>query len=161
MLFETYYNVYSIISIKISNFFWACVMGEMTHHEKAFLKNMIGVKILDDIVKIFLTRDGCHHRLNRNIFISNKRHASKDSPIFSFNIHAPFTCLDAVFRRIPTIAFFTSSCYRNRNAIRRHKGCVFIERSPLPMMIDGRLKRDGSKDRRETMDRSLNSYPII
>ncbi len=112
-------------------------------------------------INILLTRDCRHDMSRRKILFSKKCHASKNSSIFCFDIHAPFTRLDAVFRRIETIARFTASSYPDRNAIRCLKRCPFIERPPLPMMIDGRLECDGCKHLRKTIDRVLNSHSII
>ena len=133
----------------------------MRQQEKRFFENIKCQITFSHQPNILLLRDCRHHMFWRISIFREERHSSKNASIFCFDIHAPFTRLDAVFRRIRTIASSTTSGNRDGNAICRHKGFRFIEGAPLPMMIDGCLKRDGCKDRREAIDRSIHSHSII
>lgn len=133
----------------------------MRHQEKTFSENMKCEIIFSRQLNILLLRDRRHHIFRRITIFCDERHSSKNASIFCFDIHTPFTRLDAVFRGIRTIASFTTSGNRDGNAIRCHKGFSFIKGSPLPMMIDGCLERDGCKDRREAIDWSIHSHSII
>ncbi len=133
----------------------------MRHHEKTFSEIMICVIIFSHKSNILLPRDRRHHMFWGIIIFSEERHLSKNASIFCFDIHAPFARLDAVFHRIHTIPRFTASGNRDRNTIRGDKRCVFMERPPLPMMIDCRLECDRCKHGREAIDWSINSHSFI
>ena len=133
----------------------------MRHHEKTFSEDMWCVIIFCPKRTILLPRDRRHHMFWRIIIFSEECHSSKNAPIFCFDIHAPFTSLDAVFHRIHTIPFFAASGNRDRNTIRGDKRCMFTEWPPLPMMIDCCLEHDRCKHGRETIDRTINPHSII